>query len=128
MNKLIKLGKKRTLLISISILIVSIHTIYLYHIVRPEIDIKKLIQQIIRFGLTFGLLYAVYKGKKWAKVTSLILFSLALLIALFTLGTIDSPFVNKIPLLVMIIVYSTAIYYFGFAKSFKAFYEFQNEK
>lgn len=128
MNELIKLGKKRTILISISILLVSIHTIYFYHIVRPEIETKKLIQQVIRFILTFGLLYAVYKGKKWAKTLSIILFSLSLLGALITVGTIDRPFVNKIPLLVIIFVYSMAIHHFGFSENYKAFFNFQNGK
>jgi|TARA_B110000090_G_C13271793_1_gene404454 hypothetical protein len=94
--------------------------------VRPEIESKKLIQQIIRFSLTIGLLIMVYKGKNWAKIVSIILFSLALLGALVGLGTLDTPFMNKIPLLVMIFVYSMAIYHFGFAKSFKEFFKFQN--
>ena len=126
MNELTKIGKKRTILISISILLVSIHTIYFYHSVRPEIESKKLIQQLIRFSLTIWLLIMVYKGKNWAKIVSIILFSLALLVALFGLGTLETPFMNKIPLLVMIFVYSMAIYHFGFAKSFKEFFKFQN--
>lgn len=126
MNELTKIGKKRTILISISILLVSIHTIYFYHSVRPEIESKKLIQQLIRFSLTIGLLIMVYKGKKWAKVISVILFSLGLLIILPTLLTIDRPFINKIPLIVMTFVYSIAIYHFGFSKSYKAFFEFKN--
>ncbi|WP_405567166.1 DUF4240 domain-containing protein [Polaribacter sp. Asnod6-C07] len=126
MNELTKIGKKRTILISISILLVSIHTIYFYHSVKPEIESKKLIQQLIRFSLTIGLLIMVYKGKNWAKIVSIILFSLALLGALVGLGTLDTPFMNKIPLLVMIFVYSMTIYHFGFAKSFKEFFKFQN--
>ena len=126
MNELTKIGKKRTILISISILLVSIHTIYFYHSVRPEIESKKLIQQLIRFSLTIGLLIMVYKGKNWAKIVSIILFSLALLGALVGLGTLDTPFMNKIPLFVMIFVYSMAIYHFGYAKSFKEFFKFQN--
>ena len=128
MNELTKLGKKRTILISISILLVSIHTIYFYHSVRPEIESKKLIQQIIRFLLTIGLLLMVYKGKNWAKIVSIILFSLGLLGALFALGTLETPLINKVPLLVMTFVYSMAIYHFGFAKSFKEFFKYQNSK
>lgn len=128
MNELTKIGKKRTLLISISILLVSIHTIYFYHSVKLEIESKKLIQQLIRFLLTIGLLIMVYKGKKWAKTISIVLFSLALLGALIPLGTLETSFINKIPLLVMIFVYSMAIYHFGFAKSFKEFFKYQNTK
>ena len=72
MNELAKIGKKRTILISISILLVSIHTIYFYHSIRPEIDTTKLAQQIIRFSLTVGLLYLIYIGKYWAKNLAII--------------------------------------------------------
>ena len=126
MNELAQLGKKRTILISISVLLVSIHTIYFYHSVRPEIDLKKLIQQVIRFLLTVGLLIMVYKGKNWAKILAVILFSLGLIGAIIGVGSLDSLFINKTPLLVMIFVYAMAIYHFGFSKSFKAFFKFQN--
>ena len=128
MNELTKIGKKRTILISISILLVSIHTIYFYHSVRPEIESKKLITQLIRFVLTVGLLIMVYKGKNWAKIISIVLFSLALLGALIALGTLETPFINKVSLLVMIFVYSMAIYHFGFAQSFKEFFKYQNSE
>ena len=126
MNELTKIGKKRTILISISILLVSIHTIYFYHSVKPEIESKKLIQQVIRFLLTIGLLIMVYKGKNWAKIVSIILFSLSFLGALIALGTLETPLINKVPLLVMTFVYSMAIYHFGFAQSFKEFFKYQN--
>lgn len=128
MNELTKIGKKRTILISISILLVSIHTIYYYHSFRPEIETKKLIQQIIRFLLTFGLLYMIYKGKNWAKITGIILFSLAILGAIFGVSKAELPFLNKIPFFVMIFVYSMAIYHFGVSKSFKSFFDYQNGK
>lgn len=128
MNELTKLGKKRTILISISILLVSIHTIYFYHSIRPEIESKKLIQQIIRFLFTIVLLLMVYKGKNWAKIVSIILFSLALLGALFGLFTLQAPFINKVPILVMIFVYSKAVYHFSFDQSFKEFFKYQNSK
>ncbi|HLG03637.1 MAG TPA: hypothetical protein VI731_08590 [Bacteroidia bacterium] len=128
MNELTKTGKNRTILISISILLVSIHTIYFYHVIRPEIETKKLVQQGIRFLLTIGLLIVTYKGKYWAKITSLVLFSLAILGALFGLVFTGGHFATKIPLLVMLVVYSAAVYHFGFSKSFKAFYKYQNGK
>ena len=126
MNELTKIGKKRTILISISVLLISIYTIYFYHSIRPEIESKKLIQQLVRFSLTIGLLIMIYKGKNWAKMVSIVLFSLALLGILIALGTLNTASINKVPLLVMTFVYSMAIYHFGFAKSFKAFFKFQN--
>jgi len=128
MNNLERAGKKNTILISISILLVSLHTIYFYNSVISEVETKKLIQQIIRFLLTIGLLIFVYKGKKWARIVFLVLFSIGILGAIFALISIEQSIVNKIPLMVMVIVYSVSLYHFGISKSFKAFYLFQNEK
>ena len=128
MEKLVKLGKKRTILISISILLVSIHSIYFYHSAKPEIEAKKIIQQLIRLLLTFGLLFMVYKGKNWAKVVLIILCSLTLLGVLISLSTLKVSLINKSPLFVMIFVYSVAIYHFGFSKSFRVFSQYQNNK
>lgn len=127
MTVLAQLGKKRTLLISISILIVSLHTIYYYHSVRPEIESKKLVQQIIRFVLTVALLVFLYKGKNWAKILSTVLFALGAIGAIIAVVIIDAPFAGKIPLLVMTFVYSVAVYHFGFSESYKAFFHHQNK-
>ncbi|MCZ4410088.1 hypothetical protein O3Q51_14795 [Cryomorphaceae bacterium 1068] len=129
MDELIKIGKRKTILISIGILLVSIHTIYFYHAVRPEIETKKLIQQIIRFLLTVGLLMVTYKGKKWARILSIILFSLGMVGGLIGLVALDSAsFINKLPLLVMTFVYSIAVYHFAITKSFKAYFDQLNGK
>ena len=128
MNEIIKIGKKRTILVSISILFVSIHTIYFYHAVRPEIEQKKLIQQIIRFLLTSGLLYLIYIGKNWAKKIAIALFTFSIVFACYSLFTIKTSNINKIPLLILIVVYSLAIYNFLFSKSFDEFQEYQNKK
>lgn len=125
MDDLIALGKRRTILVSISVLLVSIHTIYFYHVSMDEVDTKKIIQQSIRFLLTIGLLIMVYKGKKWARIVAIVLFSLAGIAALISIVSINSTLVSKIPLMVMTFVYGMAIYHFGFSKSFKAFYDQQ---
>ena len=54
MNYLETLGKRQTILISISILLVSLYSICFYNSVVPEIESKKMIQQTIRFLLTIG--------------------------------------------------------------------------
>ena len=125
MNELAKKGKYRTLLVFLSILLVSIHTIYFYHSVRPEIETKKLIQQIIRFCLTIGILYFIYIGKNWAKNLSIILFILATIGAIYGLLNFETPLIIKSPFIVMIMVYSIAIYHLQFSKSFKEFIKFQ---
>ncbi|WOI23883.1 hypothetical protein [Nonlabens ulvanivorans] len=74
MNELEQLGKRRTILISISILLVSLHTIYFYQSALPEIDTSKLIQQGIRFILTVVLLIFVFQAKQWARIIAIVLF------------------------------------------------------
>lgn len=128
MNAKTQKGKRQTILISISILLVSLHTIFLYHSVRPELETGKLIQQSIRFLLTVGLLYAVYIGKQWAKLLILALFGLALSMILVSLFTLEGSIFAKLPLLVMITVFSIALYHFGFSENFKAFFEYQNNE
>lgn len=128
MNYLEKIGRKQTILISISILLVSLHAIYFYNSVFRETNTQKLLQQIIRFLFTVGLLILVYKGKKWARIVLVILFSIALLGAFFGLFFTQQTMINKIPLIIMIFVYSVSIFHFGLSKSFKAFFLYQNRK
>ena len=128
MNELEKIGKKRTILISISILLVSIHTIYFYHSVRPDFETKKFIQQIIRLLLTFAMLYYIYIGKKWAKNISIVLFSIGAIGAVYGFLNNELPLSLKTPFIVMTLIYSVAIYHFTISKSFKAFFEYQNNK
>lgn len=128
MDFLEKLGKKRTILISISILIISLHSIYFYISTTPEIETKKIIQQVIRFFLTVVLLLFIYKGKNWARIVALILFSIGILSGFTGIFSIDKDLILKTPLFVMVFIYSLAIHHFGFSESFKAFALYQNEK
>lgn len=128
MTDLIKTGRSRTIIISISTLLVSIYTIYLYHAVRPDVDTTKLTQQVVRFLLTVGLLIGVYKGKKWAKILALVLFSITGIASLVTILNPDISVIIKIPFMVMCFVYSLAVFHFGFSESFKAFYDYQNDR
>lgn len=63
MNHIEKKGRIRTILISISIVMVSLHSIYFYNSTISEIASKKNFQQTIRFLFTIGLLIMIYKGK-----------------------------------------------------------------
>jgi|GEM_PF-579599 len=125
MTELIQLGRKRTVLISLSILLVSLHTIYFYNVNVLEIAPTKLLQQFIRLLLTIGLLLMVYKGKNWARVTAIVLFSFGIFGAIYGFIITETYFMNKTPFLVMIFVYGMAVYHFSVAKSFKAFFAFQ---
>lgn len=127
MNILEKQGKEKTIKISISILLISLHTIYFYHSVREDFDTTKFATQMIRFTLTCVLLYFLYKGHKWAKIISIILFSIGVIGATVGLFITETSIINKTPFIVMIIIYAMAIYHFTLSESFKAFYSYQNQ-
>ncbi len=127
MNQLQKKGRIQTVLISISILLVSLHTIFYYNSILPEVTTQKIAQQIVRFVLTIFLLIMIYKGKNWARVIFLILFSIGVLGAMWGLFFVEQDIITKIPFIVMAIVYSISIYHFGISKSFRAFASFQNK-
>ena len=128
MNLLQKKGQRRTLSIFAAILLVSLYTIYFYQSSIPELDVKKLISQIIRFCLTAGLLYLVYIGKNWARILSIVLFSLSIILALSVIFSSTFTPLQEIPFYVMIFIYADAIFHFGFSESFKAFVEYQKER
>ena len=121
MNAIAKKGKSYTIRVFASVLLISIYTIVTYNIVLENVETKKLIQQIIRFGLTILLMYFIFKGKKWAVVVFTILFSIGVIIALVALFG-GLPFLSKIPLLVMTIIYLAAVYLLNFSRSFKAYF------
>ncbi|RZJ50931.1 MAG: hypothetical protein EOO19_02025 [Chryseobacterium sp.] len=128
MNPLQKKGQIRTLSIFAAILLVSLYTIYFYQSSIPELDVKKLISQIIRFCLTVGLLYLVYLGKNWARILSIVLFSLAIILALSVIFSSTFTPLQEIPFYVMIFIYADAIFHLGFSESFKAFIKYQKDK
>jgi len=125
MDQLIEIGRKRTILISISIILLSFWSIYFEQTSNSEIDYAKLVRQIIRLILTAGLLYLVYIGKNWARILMIIFSTLAILLSIGALIGLNVDLMFKIPFLTMILVYTLTIYHFSFAKSFKAFWNSQ---
>ena len=123
-----KLGRKRTILIIISNLLVSLHTIYYYNITMVDVETIKHIQQLIRFLLTIWLFILTYQGKNWARIVVIVLSIIAVLGAIVSVFVIAQPFLFKIPFVVLILVYFSTIYFLGFSKSYKAFANFQKVK
>ena len=62
------------------------------------------------------------------RIIALILFSLGILGAIYGIFTIQADTINKVPFIVMIFVYSMALYHFGFSNSFTAFQKFQQKQ
>lgn len=128
MTELILKGKIRTILISISILLISAHTIYSFQSALPALDSGKLTQQGIRFLLTLVLLLLVYRGAIWARIVTIIFLGIAIIGSLYAIFTLQGSIVFRIPSIVMVTVYSIAFYHFTFSAPFKAFFTFQNQR
>jgi hypothetical protein len=124
MNPLIRQGRRQTIGIFVSLLLISLYIIVYYQLFMPQ-DLKKLLQQIIRFGLTGFLMYFIFQGKNWARLTMGILMSLGALLGLLSL-LIPVPIIYKIPLIVMTIIHSIAIYHLFISPAFKAYFKYLN--
>lgn len=127
MNELARQGRSQTIAISISVILISMFVIAFYHIPQDSVDPKKFFQQIVRFVLTLALLYFLFQGKNWARITLIVLFLLAILAGLIALF-IPVPLTAKVPFLVMIIIYGLGAYNLYFSKSFKAYFTYLNSK
>ncbi|UUC44577.1 hypothetical protein [Flavobacterium cerinum] len=123
MNPIQKKGQKQTIQVSISILLVSVNTIYSY---ISKLGTDRILEQGIRFVLTVALLVVLYKGKKWARVVALFLFGIAIFRAIGGLFILEADLLAKVPVIVMIVVYSVAIYHFGASDYYMAFARYQN--
>lgn len=123
MNPIQKKGQKQTIQVSISILLVSVNTIYSY---ISKLGTDRILEQGIRFILTVALLVVLYKGKKWARVVALFLFGIAIFRAIGGLFILEADLLAKVPVIVMIVVYSVAIYHFGASDYYMAFARYQN--
>ncbi|WP_305952694.1 hypothetical protein [Emticicia oligotrophica] len=121
MNELAHKGKIMTIRVFASMLLISIYTIVTYNIVVPNVETKKLIQQIVRFSFTVLIMYFVFQGKTWAKNLMSFLCGLAIVGGLISIFT-PITFVQKIPLIVMTLIYSFALYHFNFSQSFKEYF------
>lgn len=70
----------------------------------------------------------LYKGKKWAKTVAVVLYSLAILGGIVGLTQIEFTSIYSTPLIVMIFVYSMALYHFGKSASYAAFVDYTNNR
>lgn len=126
MNHLQTIGRNNTIRVFASMLLISIYTIVTYQLTVEFADTKKLIQQIVRFGLTLLIMYFVFQGKNWAKVTLTILCGLAVFLGVLSLFALTWP--AHIPIVVMIIIYSLAVYHLNVSASFKAYFDYLQDK
>lgn len=120
MNDLARKGKIFTIRVFASVLLLSLYIIVSYNIIIDNMEVGKLIQQIIRFGLTLLLMYLILKGKSWA------IFALTVLSIISAIGALISlfgefPLLGKGLFLTILLIHSLVIYHLNFSKSFKEY-------
>jgi hypothetical protein len=114
-------GKSMTIRLFASCLLISIYVIITYNILVPNLETKKIIQQIIRFCLTVAFMYFILKGKKWAKDIFSVLLGLGFILGM-TMIFGKSSFNTKIPMISMTLIYVWTIYHLNFSSNFKAYF------
>ncbi len=116
-------SNRKTLLVSLSVALVSIANVIVYHRTMPEVDASKITQQAVRFVLTVVLLVAAYKGKAWASTAIVLLFAIGLLAGVAALLALNASLLARIPLLVMVLVFAVAVHHYGWSDDYKRFVE-----
>lgn len=127
MNELALIGRNHTIRVFASILLISIYSIVTSNIAADSIESNKIVQQIVRFGLTVMLMYFIFKGKKWAAIVLSVLCVLAVILAVISLF-LPVPLPAKIPMVVMIFIYSMTVYHLNFSNSFKEYFHYLKTK
>ncbi len=138
---LIHIGRKRTFWISISILSISIYTIFhfLYFKYKSHPYYKmwftnRLIIEVIISTIFTFLLSLTYNGKEWAKQLAIIFLSIGVFMSTIYISTNLNyigncySYFNPTVSLITIFIYLIGILHFAFSKSFKVFSKYQNSK
>lgn len=106
-------GKKLFLTMVAIILIISLVSAIVHSFSRGFFDIVK---GIIRTGLEGILLYYIFKGKRWAKITMITFLSIAVLFALILV-----LFSKNIIFIILLLVYCGSIYTLAFSPGVKEY-------
>ena len=119
------IGKKKALQLFYILMGLSLVITIFSFLTHKSLTTQELVREVVRFTFTIGLCYAIYLGKSWAKVVTIVLFAIALLLLLFGLIALinDSPF--ALTLLIPITIYSYAVYFLTADKDFAAFFKYQ---
>lgn len=123
MNELVKQGKQKTLFISGIVLIAILSNFFLYHIYESSTGTLVIVWQVFRFVFTLSLLAEAFKGVNWAKTLTLVLCILSIIESIWTIFTLESSMLLKLPYVVFIFIYGIAFYHFSISKCYKALFE-----
>lgn len=117
-------GKQQILGLSLIQIFFSANIIYVSYASHLN---DKLATQTIRFLLTCALLFAVYKGKDWARVLMGGLAGVAALVGL--VGVLTRPLFTEASnfMLIMVMAYGVIAYVFLFSEDIKTYYAFLDD-
>lgn len=110
------LKKGKTLFLGMVIVLLGISLISTLVSCLSE-GITALLPGLIRTGIEGALLYFVYKGKKWAGIIMIVLFTIAIILMLY----IVISFSADILAITAILIYGGSIYILAFSPSVKEY-------
>ena len=121
-------GKKKTRMVISVVMLASLATILLCLRNGSVTGNTHLPELMLRFFLTAGLMYAVYLGKQWARVLTVILFSFGLLWSLAGIFRSWPYLMGMSEDGILFAAYFIAVYHFAFSGSFVAFQNWQQKQ
>jgi hypothetical protein len=121
----IEKGRRKTLTVIFALIGFSILISVFSQLMSQTSSQQKMSQDIIRLILEIGLYYAIFLGKNWARIIMTILFSLGIFISVVSMISLFGKTPGAFIMLILVIVYGFAIYFFNLDKDFKSFFENQ---
>ncbi|MBN1990560.1 MAG: hypothetical protein JW783_14245 [Bacteroidales bacterium] len=120
-------GRRKTLNVFYVLIGLSIFVIIFSHLTFKPVNAREIAQELIRIGLEIGLYYAIFLGKNWARTLMTILYILGIILGFFSMIALLGKSPVGLILLIMILVYGFAVYFFNADKDFKTFFEYQKK-
>jgi hypothetical protein len=120
-------GRKKFLILLVSFLVLSVCSQIFAFSTYKQFTIGRLYLGILRLGLEFGLLWAVYSGRAWARYIAIAVFLIGGILFLAVIDNFIKASLLGFILVPVICLYFYAVYLLSRDKDFLCFFEYQIE-
>lgn len=121
----VEIGRKTTLALLWIHVVLFIAAVLSSYLILDTLTSKSTVMILLVLGLEIGLFYAIYYGKKWARISLNVLISIPVI--LYLNGIIE---LSRNPLLLMFLLflYLFVAYFLNLDKCFKKFFDSRRKK
>lgn len=120
-------GRKKTLKVFYLMIGISISVMTISFLTFKQLNATEIVKVLVRLGFEVGLFFAVFAGKNWARTVLTILYIIGILISLFTMFAIIDKSPIGFVMLILVLIYGFAVYFFNVDKDFKSFFDYQRK-